>query len=248
MTTKIIKNKTDYGYCGQGQSHFVFVAPHAGGDDLKTAFLAIKLARIFAGSFVVNRRFFKQSNSRSQKYPERVEDFNRLSWSKKNNKYLWAKKNPAMKKFFADISELCNLAKQKSPWGKAVVVYLHGMNSDKYLFDLGVGLRAKKDHQNKFRGTSAVPFSVSGVPTMPISILKKLKNCFVEEINNFDSTKAVGVGVFPAWSRRVAIQFHKNGGRDDFALQLEINHEIRINQEKLQQALLIIENVFKKVF
>jgi hypothetical protein len=39
---------------------------------------------------------------------------------------------------------------------------------------------------------------------------------------------SVSVGEkYSGWSRRSAIQFHKHAGRNDFALQIEINRKLR---------------------
>ncbi len=242
------KEKTAYGYKIKGEIPVVFVAPHAGGDDLFTGSLVKKITQKMKAYGVVNNTFFKPRNKRAEFYPERVEDFNRLSWGKSYGRYLWKKKKPAMKLFFDDIVNFSEEIKKKFPEKKPLIIYIHGMVSDKYLFDLGVGLRAKGDHQNKFRGTAFLNFSSSGVPTLPLSFLKKIKNLFIEEIADFGQSKVIGVGVFPAWSRRVAIQFHKNGGRDDWALQLEVNQDLRITEAGRARAVEIVNNVLQKSY
>jgi len=234
------KIKMDYGYKKAGQSHFVFVAPHAGGDDLQTGKIARMLARKLKGFYIINNKFFKATNSRANQTPEQVEDFNKLYWSSKKKKYLWKRKNPAMKIFFKDVADFCDQAKNFSQENKAVAVYIHGMVSEKNFLDIGVGLKAKNGGRNKFIGSSRSDYYCSGVPTVPISKLKELYDLLIKEKKQFvDFLVSIGE-LYPAWSKRIAIQFHKECGRNDFAVQLEINNKFKkddIMRKKIVQVL-----------
>jgi len=237
--------ETIYGYKRPGNSQFVIVAPHAGGDDRKTGVLARQIAKRLDASVVVNKKYFKATNQKAQDNPEFIEDFNKLSWSNKHSHYIWRRKKPAMKAFFQDIISYSKLAKKQSLENKAIVVYIHGIRDESIGLDLGVGLRAKKD-SNRFHGSSRSDYYSTGVPTIRIRYIKDLKNSLMKRLPA-PWQLSIG-GRFPAWSKRAAIQFHKHRGRDDYALQLEINHLLKNNKEKRIFITRLISKSLKEVF
>ena len=125
-------------------------------------------------SLVKEINFIKPKNSNSKKHPEKIEDFNKLRWSRYNNKYIWKKKKPEMRDFFSDIDNFCNQAKKYSKEKKAVAIYIHGVKTTKIAIDLGAGLK-RHNLGNKLFGTKkhktrrmecpkkTVPFNVSTV-------------------------------------------------------------------------------------
>jgi hypothetical protein len=219
--------QTNYGYKRAGKSRFVIIAPHAAGDDWKTARAARVLAEKMSASLVVNDKYFKETNGSFAGRPQEFAcDFNRLCWSQKLGKYLWKRKPSDMKLFYKDIAAYCHEARIFSAEEKAVAVYVHGMRDKEIGVDLGVGLRAKNDG-NKFINQWERPENNSGVITIRISQLKKLKAALQKKLKT-DYNLTVSVGrKYIGWSSRSAIQFHKHEGRSDFALQIEINRRLR---------------------
>lgn len=223
---------TDYGRRKRGHSPFVIIAPHAAGDDLKTGRLARQLARKLNGFIIINNQYFKKSNSRAAQFPERIEDFNKLSWSHTKSRYLWKKKKSEMKVFFKHVAEFCDQAQAFSAEKRAVAIYLHGMNHETVGVDLGVGLRERKK-KNRFVGSfqsyQYYGYKCSGVPTLKIKQIKEIRKRLQEKLS-VDYNMNASVGVYPAWSKRIAIQFHKHCGRNDYALQLEIHRKFRLGK------------------
>lgn len=234
---------TNYGEKKPGKSRFVIIAPHASGDDLKTGLLAKKIAEQVEGFFVINKNFIKPKNSNSKKHPEKIEDFNKLRWSRYNNKYIWKKKKPEMRDFFSDIDNFCNQAKKYSKEKKAVAIYIHGVKTTKIAIDLGAGLK-RHNLGNKLFGTKKhkTKANNSGTITLQIGKIKKIKKYLEENLN-----QEVTIGEFySGWSKSSAIQFHKQEGRSDYALQFEINHLLRgSKKERIKIINLISQTLIK---
>lgn len=239
------KENTTYGFKRPGQSRFVIIAPHAAGDDLKTGLIAKKLADSLNGWLIVNNRYYKKSNRRATRYPEFAEDFNRLSWSKKKNKYLWARKKPAMKKFYQDISYFCDQIETALNC-QAAVIYLHGIKDKKIGIDLGAGIKLIKE-SNHFLRSKYSADNNSGLTTLKIGQIKKIKKLLQ---NNLKKEYNLNVSVgkkHTGWSKLSAIQFHKHQGRDDFALQIEINFFLRQKPNRTQ-LIDLLSNSLKEIF
>jgi hypothetical protein len=213
---------TSYGFKKEGLSKFVVVAPHGAGDDWKTKRAARLIAQQLNSYLVVNDKFFKPSNKRASQMPEYVEDFNSLHWGTKTHRYLWVKKNPAMKEFYLDIRDFCRQIRK--PKIKPVIIYIHGIKSKNIGIDIGVGIKSKNEkkilHKQISNGDN------SGLITIRISHLKKIKEMLKKELNPLNLNVTVGDRLI-GWSKKSAIQFHKHGKRNDFALQLELNRFLR---------------------
>ncbi|MFA5211449.1 MAG: hypothetical protein WC414_03010 [Patescibacteria group bacterium] len=244
--------KTDYGIKQEGLSFFVVVAPHAAGDDLKTGLLARKVADELKAFLVVNKKFKKPENRRI-KDTYFIEDFNNLRWGSKSQKYFWKRKKPEMKKFFKDVDLYAKKAKDFSPFKKAVVVYLHGFKSDEIGVDIGVG--AKKHFcSNNIFGSKACKFLFNtGIITLKISLIKKLKLNLADSLfKNFPKKVMeykITIGeVHSGWSKTSAIQFHRHGDRKDYAMQFEINQFFRKKENILKTSKLISRSLKKTFF
>jgi hypothetical protein len=239
--------RTRYGLKKQGQSQFVVIAPHAAGDDLKTGLLARRLAHKLNAYLVINNKFFKPNNSKAKRKPEFVQDFNKLGWGYKSLKYFWWNKKRPMRAFYSRIAKYCNWAQKYSQEKKAVAIYLHGTKENQIGVDLGVGLKTKK-LKNKFIGSSQSHYYCSGVPTIKISQAKKIKNLLEPALLKKYGLQ-VGIGRhFPGWSKRIGIQFHKNCGRDDYAIQLEVNQILRQDKKSRLYLANLLSKVLKQVF
>ena len=242
LTKKFPEIITDYGFKQEGQTKFIIIAPHAAGDDWKTKRASIQIAKKLNSYLIVNNIFFKPTNPKAVKYPDLAEDFNQLRWGHTKNKYLWATKKPAMKKFYQDVQAFCREIKEKDEI--PVAVYIHGIKSQKIGVDIGVGIKAKnekrllsKDKNNNIN---------SGLITIKISHLKKLKGELNKELNPLNLRVSVGdrhIG----WSKRSAIQFHKHGKRNDFAVQLELNRFLR-RKKNIELTSKIISKAIKIAF
>lgn len=242
--------QTKYGRIKPGKSQYIVIAPHAAGDDLKSGLIASKLAKRLEAFLVVNKIYKKPGNSACKIAPNICEDFNKLLWSKKHDKYLWKKKQPAMKQFFTDIAKFNEQAKLQTGAKKAVNVYIHSYTSKESGLDIGAGLRPGK-FKSKLFG-SRKHYSVgnnSGEVTIKIGDIKKLKN-FLEKklIKDYNLNVTIGES-YSGWSRQSAIQFHKCEGRNDYALQLEISQHLRrlpkdieYTVDLIAQAILLIFN------
>lgn len=237
--------KTVYGRKAAGNSRFVVIAPHAGGDDLRTGRVARHLARLLDASIVINKKYFKSTNHKAVLKPQNIEDFNELSWSKKKICWRWENKKLAMKMFYDDIAEICDAVKNKFN-DKPVCVYVHGLKTVKLGIDIGMGLKSTNG-KNRFIGSSETKV-YSGVPTIKISQLKKMKELLSEPIKK-DYNLDIGVGnIYSAWDRRCGIQFHKTCGRDDYAVQMEIHESLKKDEKGIAAIAELLAGVFRKVF
>ena len=236
---------TNYGYKRPGTSRFIVVAPHAAGDDLKSAFIARRLARRLKAACVVNDKYFKPTNSRASREPEFVEDFNRLSRGRKSQYYLWRRKKPAMKEFFDDVRQYCREVKSLTPGKKAVVIYIHGMPDNGVDIDLGVGLHAKKN-KGRFLGSQKSDYDCTGVLTIRFKQLKDLRRLLLDGL---PEDIALGIGQrHRAWSRLTAVQFHKHAPRNDFAMQIEFSRRLRFDKAKRKCIIKLLSASLKNVF
>lgn len=237
--------RTVYGRKAGGKSLFVVIAPHAAGDDLRTGRLARHLAKLLDGAIVLNKRFYKLTNRQAQAKPHFIEDFNELSWSKKNNEWRWFNKKLAMKIFYDDIAGYCDAIALKFN-RQPVCIYLHGLKSIELGVDIGMGLKSKNG-KNRFVG-GAAHGAATGVPTIQIGQLKKMKQLLQEPIKK-DYNLDIGVGnIYSAWDKRCGIQFHKCGGRDDYAVQMEIHHRLKESEEDIAKLARLLAETFKSVF
>lgn len=216
---------TAYGFKKAGHSKFVIVAPHGAGDDLKTPLICIKLAEALDAYLVVNSKYHKKNNKQKSNL-EFAEDFNRLTWSRKYQKYLWQRKRPAMKKFFKDIEKFCQSARKIDPDQKSVVIYIHGMKNKRTGIDIGVGLKNVKSN-NVFLRSCHGDGNNTGLTTIKINQIKQLKKALQDSLKKQYNLE-VSVGKkYTGWSKQSAIQFHKHENRNDYSLQLEINYFLR---------------------
>lgn len=239
--------RTRYGLKKRGESQFVVIAPHAAGDDLKTGLLARRLAKKLNAFLVINNKFFKPTNSKAKIKPEFVEDFNKLGWGFKSKKYFWWNKKRPMRAFYSRIAKYCDLAKEHSQEKRAVAIYLHGTKEAHIGLDLGVGLKLHKD-KNKFEGSSSSHYYCSGVPTIKIGQAKKLKFLLEASLRERYGLQVAIGRHFPAWSKRIGIQFHKNCGRDDYAVQLEISKILRLHKNDRLYLANLLSQAFKQIF
>lgn len=238
---------TNYGIKNPGCSKFVIIAPHAGGDDLKTGLIAKKIAEKLNGFLIVNRNYIKPKNSQSKNKPEKTADFNELRWSQNLNKYIWEEKHNDMLLFFDDIKNYCEEAKKFDSENKAIAIYIHGIHSDKIGIDIGAGMRKHNTCSNKIFGSKKHKEigENTGTITLKINIIKQLKKELDEKIKEKYDLKATVGESYSGWSKQSAIQFHKHEGRDDYAIQFEISHLLR-QKNNLNYTAEILANVLKK--
>ncbi len=243
-----MKIATDYGYKKIGHSHFVIVAPHAAGDDLKTELISKKIAEKLEAFLVVNKIYKKPSNSQTDKNSDIIEDFNNLTWSEKKNKYLWQNKKPAMKNFFEDIKNFSAEAKKhNSPLNKAIIIYIHGFTSEYVAVDIGAGAK-HHNFSNKIFGSLYHPQKGDnqGKITLPISIIKKIRKELEKKIKiKYNLATTIGYQ-YSGWSRQSAIQFHCHVDQDDYALQFEISQHLRKDDFSLNFIVETLIEVIKK--
>lgn len=241
---------TAYGNKAEGNSRFVVIAPHGAGDDLKTGVIASRLSKKLNGFLIINNKFIKPENKHATKNPEQAEDFNKLRWSYTRSKYLWKRKKPEMKCFFNDIDDFCYQARKFDSENKALAVYIHGIKSEKIGIDIGTGLKKHNESASKVFGTkkhSDIKDN-TGKVTMKIGVLKKIKKQLTEEIQK-DSGLNITVGNrYSGWSKQSAIQFHKTEGRDDYAVQFEISHLFRQDNEKINYIVDLLADTLKNNF
>ena len=242
--------ETDYGKKSIGESRFVIIAPHAAGDDLKTGVIASRLAKKLNGFLIINNKFVKPSNSKNAKNPQIVEDFNKLRWSYTKSKYLWKRKKPEMKVFFKDIEYFCEQARNFSEDKKTLAIYIHGIHSEDIAVDIGAGLKKHNSSINKVFGTKKhrEVKDNTGKVTIKISVLKKIKKRLSNKIKkDFGLDIAVG-SHYSGWSKQSAIQFHKLEGRDDYALQFEISHLFRQDNDKINYIVSLLAETLENNF
>lgn len=236
--------RTAYGFREAGQTHFVIVAPHAAGDDLRTGQVAKHLASALNASLVVNDTFIKPRNSAAASHPELVEDFNQLSWTRRG--YDWRRKKPAMKTFYDHVKEFA--AKARGRGGRAVVIYIHGMqdNPNGIGIDIGPGAKNRRGAIRGAKGRNRHPDAGNntGVVRAGRADIENLKDKLSEGLGPHGLT--VGVGRFqPAWSRRNGVQIH--AGTSDHSLQLEISSFLR-GQDKVQKTAAMIAQALKETY
>lgn len=234
--------ETIYGRKHWGKSRFVVVAPHAAGDDLKTGVIASRLAASLSGALVVNSLYKKTKNFD----PDYVEDFNRLLLAPVSQKYLWQGKKRAMRFFYQDIASYCNAVLEKHAT-KAVAIYIHGMHHKNVGIDISAGLRHQGSRLfgSKYHAEVGVN---SGAVTLKINQAKAIFNFLKKELSqnrNLDVTMGKS---FSGWSQWSGIQFHKNLGRNDYALQLEVNQDLRTSNDDINYLVKILTQVLKEVF
>lgn len=242
-----MKENTNYGYKKNGSSKFVIVAPHAAGDDLKSGFIAQKLAQKLNAYLVVNKFYKKPNNSHAIENPHLVEDFNELTWSEKKEKYLWGRKNPAMKEFFKDIEKVSHQAKQNSPENKAIIIYIHSFTSDHIGIDIGAGAK-HHNFSNKIFGSlyHREKGDNQGKITLPINLIKKIKKELEKKVKiKYNLATTVGYQ-YSGWSRQSAVQFHCHEDRDDYSIQFEISQHLRRSEPDLDYTIQILEETIKK--
>ena len=240
--------QTHYGKKNNGKSPFIIIATHGAGDDKKTGIIAQKLAIKLNAFVIVNNRFFKPTNSRAKTFPKKIEDFNRLRWNYVKNNYAWKRKNPEMKLFYDDIASYSTQARTFSKNNKAFCIHIHGMNSDTIGFDIGAGVKYHKEsynylesHQDKTAKTCSGRSTIS-----PLKIYTLQKELEKNLQTYFPFTVTIGK-IFSGWSKRSAIQFHKHEGRDDNAVQIEINHILRSNEINIRLTVDLLAKIFKKI-
>ena len=241
---------TIYGWRRQGVSRFVFVAPHAAGDDRFAGVIARKLAEQTNGSYVVNKNFIKPTNSQASTLTGWICEFNQNNWSHKHQRYLW-KDFPAKRLFYKDIAAICDSVSRKTK-EKAVVVHVHGMEHDTIAVDLGVGL---KTHAKTGKLETNTPgHRYSGKVTLPLTAIHLLRSNLeraIEKCNVFKVSR-VGIGeIYPAYSKRMGIQFHRHEGRKDYAVQVEINKKLK-NKKTLRDTFIktfssVLVRTFNKI-
>ncbi len=241
---------TGYGKKSTGQSRFVIIAPHGAGDDLKTGVIASRLAKKLNGFLIINNKFVKPGNKNADKNPQTVEDFNKLRWSYTKSKYLWKRKKPEMNDFFKDIKYFCEQAKNFSEGKKTLAIYIHGIHSEDIAIDIGAGVKKHNDSINKVFGTKKHKEvkDNTGKVTVKISTLKKIKKQLSDKIKkDFGLDITVG-NRYSGWSKQSAIQFHKLEGHDDYALQFEISHLFRQDNDKINYIVGLLADTLKDNF
>jgi len=243
-----MRTNTEYGYKESGESHFIIVAPHAAGDDLKTETISKKLAQKLQAFLMVNKIYKKPNNSHASKNSELVEDFNDLVWSETKEKYLWQRKKPAMKSFFEDIKNFSEKAREyNSKNEKAVIIYIHGFTSEHIAIDIGAGAK-HYNFSNKIFGSLYHPQKGKnqGKITLPISIIKKIRVELEKKIKiKYNLATTIGYQ-YSGWSRQSAIQFHCHERRNDYALQFEISQHLRRSDFDLEYTIQTLAEVIKK--
>ncbi len=229
--------RTPYGFREEGRTHFVIVAPHAAGDDLRTGEVARHLARQLNGSLIVNDQFIKPRNSAAGQRPANVEDFNQLPWTPRG--YDWSRKKASMRKFYDHIKEMAARARRHGQ-GRAVIIYVHGMqdNPDGVGIDIGAGA---KYHRGVIRGAvGSNPHPDAGDNTGVVRAnrrdIQKLKGKLDAGLRPQRLTADVG-RYQPAWSRRNGAQFH--AGTPDHAIQLELSSALRSEGNAAETAALM---------
>mgnify|MGYP006411711937 FL=1 len=242
-------SNTNYGSKKKGSSKFVIVAPHAAGDDIRTKEIAEEISRHLNSALVINERYIKPSNSRASSNPNRVEDFNKLSWSSTNQKYLWQRKNPHMKEFYDHIKEFAEEARQYGA-GKAIVVYVHGMADNPEQIGIDIGFGAKY-HQGRLKGTQGRRDKHpnagrnTGLVRAKRVHMEELKDTLEEKLLVDNGLKA-GIGKhYAAWSRQDGIQYH--AGTKDHSMQLEISSLLR-KPNNIKSVAKLIADALKEVY
>jgi hypothetical protein len=236
--------RTNYGIREKGNSKFVFVAPHAAGDDLRTKELAEEIARLLDASVVINEMYAQKTSTHSYQNPY-IEDFNNLPWSDAQQIYLWDKRCPEMKEFYEHIKEYAEDARKYGN-GRAIIIYIHGMDDDgtnlgidigfgaKYLDGKLHGAREHPDAQNNYGEIRAEPEDI-----------EKLRALLADKLK-VDYSINVGIGKrYAAWSRHNGIQYHF--GTPDYSFQLEVSQFLR-KPQRIKYSAQLIANALKVVY
>jgi hypothetical protein len=231
--------RANYGSRQKGSSKFVVVAPHAAGDDTRTKEIAEAVARHLNASLVVNEKYIKPSNSRAST-SSTVEDFNKLSWSRSHERYLWNRKHPHMKEFYDHIAEYAKHAREQGD-GRAIVVYIHGMKDGDDGVGIDIGFGAKY-HEERLKGTRGRRDkhpdcgTNSGVVRANREDMEKLKTTLEDRLST-DHGLSAGIAEatrydssgrkieFAAWSKQNGVQYHN--GPTEHSFQLEISSLLR---------------------
>jgi hypothetical protein len=239
--------RTNYGNKEKDNSRFVIVAPHAAGDDLRTAELAEEIARLLNASVIINEVYVQRISTRSYQNPY-VEDFNFLPWSNEQQIYHWDKKHPEMKEFYDHIKEYAEDARKYGD-GRAVIVYIHGMDDDGKNLGIDIGFGAKY-YQAKLIAASGknrhldAQDNYGEIRASPED-MEKLKTLLSNELNR-DYSINVGIGErYAAWSIHNGVQFHF--GTLDYSFQLEISQFLR-KQTRIKYTANLIADALKQVY
>ena len=236
---------TSYGKKRTRAGRFVIVVPHGAGDDLKSGVIGVRLAKALKGSYIINNQYKKLKN-RQIKNPDLVEDFNHLKWSFVKKRFLWKSKKPAMKEFYLDIAQICDRIKENTG-EKAVVVYIHSMQNDKVGLDLGTGLRPQGSRLFGSGYHIKTGFN-TGEVTTKINQAKKLLREFKRELKRDFNLGVTAGESFSGWSKWSGIQFHKHQGRNDYAVQIEVNEFLRSNETMINYTVELIARSLERVF
>ena len=236
--------RTNYGKREKGNSKFVIVAPHAAGDDLKTQELTEEIGRLLNASVVINEVYVQRTSSRAYKNPY-IEDFNKLPWSDERHEYLWGKKHPHMKEFYEHIKEFAEDARKIGD-GRAIIVYIHGMDDDGTNLGIDIGFGAKYlDEKFKSAQEYSPAHDNNGEIRANPEDIVKLKTILAEKLKT-DYAIKVGVGErYSAWSRQNGIQYHT--GTPDQSFQLEISSFLR-KPARIKYTAKLIVDVLKEVY
>jgi hypothetical protein len=236
--------RTNYGIREKGNSKFVLVTPHAAGDDLRTKELAEEIARILNASMVINEIYVQKTSTRSYQNPY-VEDFNNLPWSDAQQIYLWDKRCPEMKEFYEHIKEYTEDARKYGN-GRAIIIYIHGMDDDGTNLGIDIGFGAKYlDGQLKgARERPGAQNNYSEIRAEPEDI-EKLRTLLAEKLE-VDYSINVGIGErYAAWSRHNGVQYHF--GTPDYSFQLEISQFLR-KPQRIKYSAQLIADALKAVY
>jgi len=239
--------RTNYGIKQKGSSKFVIIAPHAAGDDLRTKELAEEIARLLNGLVVVNEEYVQRTSTRSYQNPY-VEDFNHLPWSDEQQEYLWDKKHPDMKAFYEHIKEYAK-ASRKYGEGRAIIIYIHGMDDDGINLGIDIGF-GTKCHEGKLKGTLGEDGHPdandnNGEIRASLKDIEKLRALLAEKLNA-DYSINVGIGErYTAWSRHNGVQYHY--GTPDYSFQLEVSQFLR-KPPRIKYTANLIADALKEVY
>jgi hypothetical protein len=245
--------RTNYGTKRKGSSKFVIVAPHAGGDDIRTKDLAEAIARHLNASIVVNDTYIKETNSRASTNPHLVSDFNKLSWNRTAKRYMWDNRHPHMKEFYEHISELAKHAKSYGN-GRSIIVYIHSLKDYPDLVGIDIGFGAKM-HQGLLKGTrrsgNIPPHPNKGKNTGVLRAdredMLNLQKNLEQRINELNPQLRVTHGEhYAAWDSRDGIQWHR-GSEDETSFQLEFSAYLR-RPENLESVAKMISDSLKEVY
>jgi len=208
-------------------THFILVAPHAAGDDLRTGEIAKAMAEKLNAPAIINKTFIKPANSRASREPNKVEDFNKLPW--RGNQYDWKRKKPEMKQFYDSILQVA------SKFPQAVVLFIHGFKSSTIAVDIGMGAKLV---QGRLSGDPTG--RNTGARKCPAEKTLQLQDAFSKQFPDLRITIGEENA---AWSRLNGVQYVPS---PHIAIQLELNQKLRersnveTTADKLVKALLAV--------